>query len=455
LLTNLLSWWDHNVWQVDVRSLSGWKRKLLLFLRGLQLLISDLLEGHNKLYAMGLVYITILSLVPLLAVMFSVLKGFGVHNQLQPLLLNLLEPLGEKGVEITTTILSFVDNIKVGVLGAVGLGLLLFTVVSLIRQIEVAFNSTWRVRKLRPLIERFSHYISVLMVGPLLIFSAIGLTQYVEHISLFRQVIETDTGAFFYNMMSVYLPFFMTVFGITFVYMFVPNTRVKFTAALFGATIATLLFRVATFVFTLFIAGSTKYDAIYSAFATIIILFIWIYIIWLILLLGSSIAYYFQHSEKMLFLYRDEELSPYESEALALQIMVIVTRNYYAERPPVGLETISQQLQLPDDLVETMVYQLEKGGYLTIIDNDDQSLLPGCPPEETTSAELLAYIHDSKKERTKRSDATTDKNVIDILRVAETHALGAIEGVTIKQLASSDELLVSENEALAAGIAKE
>lgn len=455
MLTNLLSWWDHNVWQVDVRSLSGWKRKLLLFLRGLQLLISDLLEGHNKLYAMGLVYITILSLVPLLAVMFSVLKGFGVHNQLQPLLLNLLEPLGEKGVEITTTILSFVDNIKVGVLGAVGLGLLLFTVVSLIRQIEVAFNSTWRVRKLRPLIERFSHYISVLMVGPLLIFSAIGLSQSVEHISLFRQVIETDTGAFFYNMMSVYLPFFMTVFGITFVYMFVPNTRVKFTAALFGATIATLLFRVASFVFTLFIAGSTKYDAIYSAFATIIILFIWIYIIWLILLLGSSIAYYFQHSEKMLFLYRDEELSPYESEALALQIMVIVTRNYYAERPPVGLETISQQLQLPDDLVETMVYQLEKGGYLTIIDNDDQSLLPGCPPEETTSAELLAYIHDSKKERTKRSDATTDKNVIDILRVAETHALGAIEGVTIKQLASNDELLVSGNEALAAGIAKE
>ena len=455
MLTNLLSWWDHNVWQVDVRSLSGWKRKLLLFLRGLQLLISDLLEGHNKLYAMGLVYMTILSLVPLLAVMFSVLKGFGVHNQLQPLLLNLLEPLGEKGVEITTTILSFVDNIKVGVLGAVGLGLLLFTVVSLIRQIEVAFNSTWRVRKLRPLIERFSHYISVLMVGPLLIFSAIGLSQSFEHISLFRQVIETDTGAFFYNMMSVYLPFFMTVFGITFVYMFVPNTRVKFTAALFGATITTLLFRVASFVFTLFIAGSTKYDAIYSAFATIIILFIWIYIIWLILLLGSSIAYYFQHSEKMLFLYRDEELSPYESEALALQIMVIVTRNYYAERPPVGLETISQQLQLPDDLVETMVYQLEKGGYLTIIDNDDQSLLPGCPPEETTSAELLAYIHDSKKERTKRSDATTDKNVIDILRVAETQALGAIKGVTIKQLASSDELLLSENEALATGIAKE
>lgn len=448
MLTNLLSWWDENVWQTDLTSLPAWKRKLLLFLRGTQLLVSDLLEGHNKLYAMGLVYMTILSLVPLLAVMFSVLKGFGVHNQLQPLLLNLLEPLGEKGVEITTTILSFVDNIKVGVLGAVGLGLLMFTVVSLIRQVEVAFNSTWRVRKLRPLVERFSHYISVLMVGPVLIFSAIGLSQSVEHISLFRQVIETDTGAFFYNLVSVYLPFFMTVFGITFVYMFVPNTRVKFTAALFGATIATLLFRVASFVFTLFIAGSTKYDAIYSAFATIIILFIWIYIIWLILLLGSSIAYYFQHSGKLLFLYRDEKLSPYESEALALQIMVIVTRNYYAERPPVGLEAISHQLQLPDDLVEAMVYQLEKGGYLTIVDNDEQSLLPGSPPEETTSADLLAYIHDSNKERTKRADASTEMNIINLLRVAEDEALDAIKNVTIKQLAMSEDLLLGGNDTL-------
>ena len=73
MLTDLLSWWDQNIWQTDVRGLPAWKRKLLLFLRGTQLLISELLEGHNKLYAMGLVYMTILSLVPLQAVMFSVL----------------------------------------------------------------------------------------------------------------------------------------------------------------------------------------------------------------------------------------------------------------------------------------------------------------------------------------------------------------------------------------------
>ena len=404
------------------------------------MLIIDLMEGHNSLYAKGLVYMSILSLVPLLAVMFSVLKGFGVHNQLEPLLLQLLEPLGEKGIELTTTVLSFVDNISVGVLGAVGLGVLMFTVISLIQQIEAAFNSTWRVRQLRPILERFSHYISVLLVGPVLIFSAIGLSQSVQHMDLFKQAVETDTGAFLYNTMSVYLPFLMTVMAFTFLYMFVPNTRVKFSAALFGAIITSLLFKLAAGVFTLFIAGSTKYDAIYSAFATIIILFIWIFIIWLILLLGSSIAYYFQHSEKLLYLYRDEELSPYESEALALQIMVIATRAYYAGDPPISLNQLSRLLQLPDDLVEKMVYQLEKGSYLKILDTDKTSIIPGSPPEETTCANLLAYIHDSKKQRTHRADTVTERKIIDVLNLAEKEAVDAIQSVSIKELAVSDQL---------------
>ena len=445
MFNSLLSDWDRVVWQGDIQKLPGWKRRILLVLRGIQMLIADLIGGRNVLYAKALVYISILSLVPLLAVMFSVLKGFGVHNQLQPLLLTLLAPLGEKGIEITSTILSFVDNIKVGVLGAVGLGVLMFTVISLIRQIEAAFNSTWRVRHLRPVLERFSHYISVLLVGPVLIFSAIGLSQSVQHLSLFQQAVETETGAFLYNTLSVYLPFFMTVVAIAFVYMFVPNTRVKFSAALFGAIITTLLFKVATSVFTLFIAGSAKYDAIYSAFATVILLFIWIFIIWLILLLGSSIAFYFQHSEKLLYLYHDEELTPYENEALALQIMVIVTRNYYADSPSVSTADLSQQLQLPDDIVEKMVYQLEKGGYLEIMDADEKKILPGRPPEETNTAELLAYIHDSRKLRINRPDLISDKNVAGILKLAEEGAMDAIQDISIKQLASGEEALFSED----------
>jgi len=438
MLDSFLNWWDSVVWQTDIRSLPSWQRRLVLFLRGFQVLLADLVAGNHKLYAMGLVYMTILSLVPLLAVMFSVLKGFGVHNQLEPLLLNALEPLGEKGIEITTSILSFVDNIKVGVLGAVGLGILLFTVVSLLQQIEEAFNSTWRVKQTRSLFERFSHYISVLLVGPVLIFSAVGLSQSVQHMSAFQQILETDTGAFLYNTLSIYLPFFMLVVAITFIYMFVPNTRVKPMAALFGAVITTLLFKGATHIFTLFIVGSTKYTAIYSAFASIIIFFIWLYMIWLILLLGSSIAYNYQHAHKLLFLYRDRELSPYENQALALQLMVLVTRNYYDESPPLTIEKIADMLQLPDDLVDKMVNRLEKGGFLTMVDQDEPAVVPARPPEQTTSDELLSFINDKGKSPSLRAQMVADKNVVRVLEKAENRALDAVNEITLKQLAMED-----------------
>ena len=97
-------------------------------------------EGQLTLRAMSLVYTTILSLVPLLAISFSILKGFGVHNQVEPMLLNLLAPLGNKGVEITERIVGFVDNVKVGVLGSLGFVLLFYTVVSLMQKIERTFN---------------------------------------------------------------------------------------------------------------------------------------------------------------------------------------------------------------------------------------------------------------------------------------------------------------------------
>ena len=126
----------------------------------LRAIFRDLREGQLDLRAMGLVYTTLLSLVPLLALSFSILKGFGVHQKMEPVLLQLLEPLGEKSIEITNQILSFVNNINIGVLGTTGLLILLYTVISLMKKIEEAFNFTWRVNKSRNLAHRFSHYFS-------------------------------------------------------------------------------------------------------------------------------------------------------------------------------------------------------------------------------------------------------------------------------------------------------
>jgi len=388
---------------------------------------------------MALVYKTILSLVPLLAVSFSVLKGFGVHNQLEPLLLNFLEPLGEQGVEITANILAFVDNIKVGVLGAVGLGVLLYTVVSLIQQIESAFNSTWQVRRSRSLVERFSHYLSVLLVGPVLVFSAIGMSATVQAHPMFQSLLETETGRLLYDTFTVFLPFLLITVALTFIYLFVPNTRVKPTAALFGAVIAALLFKGASALFTMFIVGSTNYTAIYSAFATLIILILWLYVTWLIVLLGSSIAFYFQYAGKLAYLRRDLQLTPHDYEALALQLMVAVARRFHAGEAALSRRELADRLHIPDDLVEKLVTLLECGGFLVITDTEHEGCMPGGPPEEIAVTAILTHVRHATCRGSGKPTLSVTARVDELLRGAETAANRYIDGLSLKQLAHPEE----------------
>jgi len=136
LLTQITRRSNDFLWGEDRGAASALRRRLVQALRMVYAVGRDLAEGQLTLRAMSLVYTTLLSLVPLLALSFSVLKGFGVHNQVRPTLLALLAPLGEKGVEITEQVIGFVDNIKVGVLGALGLGLLVYTVITLLQKIE-------------------------------------------------------------------------------------------------------------------------------------------------------------------------------------------------------------------------------------------------------------------------------------------------------------------------------
>ena len=148
-LSAITSWLNAVIWETSLASMHKWQAWLIQMLRILIATARDIAEGLLTLRAMGLVYTTLLSLVPLLAVSFSVLKGFGVHNQVEPMLLNLLEPLGEQGVEITDKIIGFVDNVNVRVLGSLSLVFLFYTVISLLTKIEQALNNTWRIQKSR------------------------------------------------------------------------------------------------------------------------------------------------------------------------------------------------------------------------------------------------------------------------------------------------------------------
>lgn len=364
------------LWNVDLAELS--KRKVLAVktLRLIYVAVRDYSEGQLTLRAMSLVYTTLLSLVPLLAVSFSVLKAFGVHNQIEPFLLNLLAPLGPKGVDITDKVISFVENMRVGVLGSIGLALLIYTVIELLRKIEAAINSIWKISRPRSFARRFSDYMSVILIGPVLIFSAIGLTATVMSTAMVQRLLQIEPfgTAFYYG--SKLMPYVLVCMGFTFVYIFVPSIKVKFRSALAGGIFAGVLWQTAGWAFAKFIVTSTKYIAIYSGFAILILFMIWLYLNWLILLLGATVSFYHQYPQ---FLHVRKEsllLSNRIRERLAFIIMYLVGWNFHWGKRAWTLNALIERLALPIEPVQEVLGELEKKSLLVESGAEPPEYLP-------------------------------------------------------------------------------
>ncbi|NIR59722.1 MAG: YihY/virulence factor BrkB family protein, partial [Gammaproteobacteria bacterium] len=296
-LQRLRQRWRYLVRDVAPESLRPAARIAVVALRLLYAVARDLAEGQLTLRAMSLVYTTLLSIVPLLAVSFSVLKAFGVHNQIEPVLAGFLAPLGPKGEEITARIIGFVENVQVGVLGSLGLALLLYVVLSLIQKIERALNYTWRIRRLRPLRLRVSGYLSVLLVGPVLMFSAIGLMASIRAHFVVERILAIEPFGTLAYWTGQIAPYLLVIATFTIVYMLIPNTRVRLRSALVGGAVAGVLWKVLAWAFTTFAISSTRYAAIYSGFAILLLFMIWLYLNWLTLLIGAQVAYYHQHPQ--------------------------------------------------------------------------------------------------------------------------------------------------------------
>ena len=371
---------DRFIWQ-ETDTLPRQQQWLLRWLRILQATVNDLARGLISLRAMGLVYTTLLSLVPLLAVSFSVLKGFGAHNQLEPALVNLLEPLGEQRYRIIEQVIGFVDNIKVGALGALGLLVLIFTVLSLVKKIESAFNYSWKIHRTRNLLQRASNYLSVILVGPVLIFTAIGITASIHSAAIVNDLLQIEPFGSLLVLLGKALPVVLTVAVFTFIYLLVPNTRVRPRSALAGGIAATLMWKLSSRIFTAFIVNSTNYTAIYSSFAILIIFMLWIYIAWLIVLTGATIAFYHQHPEQTRN--RDSllRLSCRLREKLAFTLLEIIARRFLQQRPAPGAAELATATGMPLTAVERVLNALEQGGLIARLARPKGALAPAHAPE--------------------------------------------------------------------------
>ena len=397
-----MQWYEHyasQLWCDDLREVSNARRWIIVPVRLLVVLARQLIKGQLNLRAMSLVYTTLLSIVPLLAVSFSVLKGFGVHNQIEPLLMNFLQPLGPKGKELSDSIIGFVENVRVGVLGSLGLVFLLYTVVSLIQKVESSFNYVWQVDQLRGFAQRFSSYMSVVLIGPVLVFTALGVTATAMNNTMVQGLMSVEPFGDLIVLFSKLVPYLLVIAAFIFIYMFMPNTRVKFLPAFVGGVVAGILWQSSGWAFAAFIATSSNYAAIYSSFAILILLLIWLYMSWLILLLGAQVAFYVQYPQYMSRRPVQLRLSNRLRERLALQIMFMVADRYLNQRDPWTSEDLVHYLALPMEPIHHVLKMMVDAGFLSETSDSPPAYLPRRDIETITLSELYEVVRSAGENR--------------------------------------------------------
>ena len=348
----------------------------------------DLIDGQLTMRAMSLVYTTLLSIVPLLALAFSVLKALGAHNALRPFLLEFLAPLGAQAEELASNVVGFIEKIQVGVLGSLGVALLFWSALSLIQKVESSFNYVWRVERPRPLSQKLGEYFAVLTIGPVLIFTAIGITASVMSSALVSGLARIEPFGYLVYLLGKLVPYLLIVGLFTFVYAFVPNTRVRPRAAALGGVVAGLLWQSGSLAFASFVAGATNYNAIYSSFAILIFLLIWIYVGWMILLIGCQLAFYLQHPEHLKPQRAPTLLGGREMEYLALMIMALCGQRFVRGEQGYTEEELSLALGAEPEHVQRMVEQLLFHGLLTESGRSRTLLMPAVDLESIPLARL-------------------------------------------------------------------
>lgn len=431
---------ERSIWSAPLADLSPWRARQVRFTRLLLVLARDLLSEQLTLRAMSLVYTTLLSIVPLLALSFSVLKAFGVYHQTEPALRTFLTPLGEKAEEVSGRIIQFIDNVNVGVLGSVGLALLLYTAVSLVQKLEEAFNHIWHVAEPRAMGERFSRYLSVLLVGPILVFAAVGITATVMNLRLVQSVLAMQPFGELAFFAGKVMPYLLVIAAFTFLYMFVPNTRVRLRTALLGGIVGGILWQSAGWAFALFVAAAGTYSAIYSSFAILVLFMIWLYLSWLILLFGASVAFYAQHREYVLAAGGEPRLSNRMRERLALAIMTLIAEHYRRGTGGWTSERLSQVLQVPRHAVQTVLNALRSAGFLAPIQQEPPAYMPARDLRTVSVAQLLEAVRRADEERSLNPEVLAVPESVDAaMERVERSIDEALGGLSVEELAAQSQ----------------
>ena len=432
--TKALVW--NSVWGVNLAGLSPLHTGAVRMARVGHMVVRELADGQLNVRAASLVYTTLLSIVPVLALSFALFKGFGIHHDLAPALISYLEPLGDRGVEFGNQLIAMVESVNVGKLGIMGLVFLLYAVARVVGTVEQALNYTWRVRARRRFFDRLSGYLSVAIFGPVFVFAAMFISGSLMNSSVVTQLIEITHAGALVTLGGKLVPYLLVVAAFTFVYFYMPNTRVRIGSAFFGALIAGFLWAVGGWAFAALVVSSTKYAAIYSGFAIVILFVMWLHISWLILLMGGSVAFYDQHPEYLGLLTHELRFSSRVRERLSLLACFLIVQHFQYRLEPWTDVALARRLGVPLETLSELLEQFEKASIVVAVSGRSDAYVPARDPASVSVREVLAAARSAGETHQFSYDNIASVAAVDGVYDAIDEAVGdALGQRTMRELA--------------------
>ena len=377
----IMSFLRHDVWRVRRTSLPPGKSFFLNLLRVFILSVRGFDEDKCRLRASALTFYSLISIVPVMAMAFGIAKGFGFEKLMEQQLRDKLaghEDILQKVLEFSNALLA---NTQGGLIAGAGLIVLIWAILKVLGQIEDSFNDIWGVKEKRSLGRMFGDYLSLMLVCPVLLILSSGLTIFFT--TQITTIVEKFTflgviGPAVFTFLK-FLPYALLWGVFAFIYIFMPNTKVRFSSGLYAGIVAGTIFQLVQWAYITFQIGVAKYNAIYGSFAALPLFLIWLQLSWFIVLYGAEFSFALQNVDTYEFEPDALEASHRVKTLLALQIAHHLVQNFARAEPPSTAREISARLEIPIRFTNEILFGLKKSNILTTAeaeDNGEQAYQP-------------------------------------------------------------------------------
>ncbi len=421
----------NDVWLIEVDKLPRLKGVVYKQLQLAMYVWREFWRDSSLLRASGLTYTTLLTLVPLLALMFALLKGLGVQRALEPFF---LERLTGGSHPITERIMEYVSRIHVGSLGTLGITFLFLTMILVLTNIEMAFNQIWQVDRGRPWLRKCSDYLGLLVILPVAMFVSLSLMTFVKSHLVTQEFLSIDLLSRIYVYLLKIAPFFVMWLAFSFIYLFMPNTRVNPISASAGGIIGGTLWQLCQWAYIHYQFGFSTYGAIYGALSQLPMLLIWIFVSWIILLLGAEIA--FAHQNLALFRLKQRwRAQPTVNRSYwGLQLLLLVGKRFEAGKSPPTIMELAEELNVPADETRALLGIMENMGALKGGGENGYEVLPAKDMKHLMVFDLVEGLEQRESVPESIVSEGYGKIILEVLKLVREEGRKGVEDLSLADL---------------------